>query len=114
MEANRAPEEGAAPARAPISALLRWLLLYPVVAAAACFAIGALEVTAAQVLAVILTLVAGGLVGWEASREGCDERRVGGWGALAATLTLILCMVAAGAAYETIYCSDRDCRPVLD
>lgn len=114
MEAGQAPDQDSAAAKAPVSGLLRWLLLYPVVAGASCFAIGALEITAAQVLAAVLTLVAGTVVGWEASREGCDDRRVGGWGALAAVLTLVLCMVGAGAAYETIYCDDRNCRPLFD
>ena len=103
-----------APAKAPWTALLRWLLLYPVVAAGCCFAVAAATLTGAEIATGVLALVVGVVVGWEASREGCDERRVAGWGALAATLTLILCMVGAGAAYETIYCSDRDCRPVFD
>ena len=107
-------EPNPARSKAPVTALLRWLLLYPVVAAGCCFAIGALEVTAAQVFAGVMVLVVGTVVGWEASREDCDERRCGGWAALAATLTLLLCMVGAGAAYETIYCDDRDCRPLLD
>ena len=114
MDPAAGPAQEAPPAKAPVTALLRWELLYPVVCASCCFAIGALEVTAAQVLAVVLTLVVGTIVGWEASREGCDDRRVAGWAALAATLTLVLCMVGAGAAYETIYCEDRLCRPVFD
>ncbi len=113
MGANRAPGQDAQRAKAPVTAVLRWLLLYPVVAAACCFALGALEVTAAQVLAGVMTMVVGAVAGWEASREGCDDRRCGGWGALAAVLTLVLCMVAAGAAYETIYCDERLCRPLF-
>jgi hypothetical protein len=102
------------PAKAPVTAVLRWLLLYPVAAAGCCFAVAAFEVSAAQVLAGILVIAVGAVAGWEASREGCDDRRCAGWAALAAVVTLVVCVTAAGAAYELIYCGNRDCRPVLD
>jgi hypothetical protein len=70
--------------------------------------------TVAQVAAGLLALMVGVVVGWEASREGCNDRRCAGWTALAATLALVLCMVGSGAAYETIYCDDRNCRPLFD
>jgi uncharacterized membrane protein YphA (DoxX/SURF4 family) len=103
-----------APSKAPVTALLRWLLLYPVAAAGCCFALGAATKIGAQVAAGVLALAAGVVVGWEASREGCDDSRCAGWTALAATLTLLLCIVGFAAAYETIYCDDRNCRPLFD
>jgi hypothetical protein len=107
-------EPNPVPAKAPWTALLRWLLLYPVVAAASCFAIAAASLTGAEVAAGVLALMVGVAVGWEASREGCDDRRCAGWTALAVTLALVCCMVGFGAAHELIYCADRNCRPLFD
>jgi hypothetical protein len=103
-----------APSKAPTTALLRWLLLYPVAAGGCCFAVGAASMTGAEVSAGVLTLVAGVVVGWEASREGCDDARCAGWTALAATVTLVFCLVGFTAAHEAIYCADRNCKPLFE
>ena len=62
----------------------------------------------------VLTIVAGAGVGWEAAREDLDDRHTAQWAALGALISLVLCAVAVGASYETIYCNNRDCEPLFD
>ena len=100
--------------KAPVAALLRWLLLYPFIAGAICFAIGAASVTGGQVAAAVVSVLVGAVVGWEAARENCDDRTCAGWAALAVTLALLLCLVGVAAARETIYCDHRNCTPLFD
>ena len=103
-----------APSKAPVTALLRWLLLYPVVAGGVCFAIGAASVLGGQIAAGILGVAVGTLAGWEAAREGCSAGHCAGWAALAEVIALLACATGVGAAYETIYCDDRGCRPLFE